>query len=511
MAALYLVTLPSEEKLKAFEAHAESDRFDMVWRFVFGLGCNRYCTYSRKVISLDNKVVDQFLTMKNNKRLLLHCLVESMDDIVSSKIMKEINGQFEQLYSSIANTPNDCETVFHALRHASGLSNIKINLSFCGLTDKLLSKLADILASAGGKLLVRQLKMCGNKITGKGIADLFNRVSASFSSLCLVEVDSNCITNVMSPYSSCKSITSLFISNNPLGVSGIQSLEAAIQAGVLVNLKKLCLSKTLTDDSDINGALLTMLLPSIASHCFLLQKLNLSRNNLGLPGATALGDIIFSEKSELELDLGCTNICAEAVAAFNMSGELSQCDYSLNIKCNRIGYNGLLAILRLLRSETCPITTLDLTNTDLTTPVSCAVNLGPALESSRLTQLYLSSNNFSGDKVLLLAECMQVCKSLDYLFCWRCALTSTEVIYILDYLTETGDCHKNLCVWSLLNNSIDDKGVNALIKRVPQLFPSLEDVNLLDNPVSGDVMNNLKKILQVSSISNLVNALYCRV
>ena len=95
----------------------------------------------------------------------------------------------------------------------------------------------------------------------------------------------------------------LYLSDNPLGVSGIQSLETAVQAGVLVNLKELKLSNTLTDNADINRALLTTFLPSIVSYCPHLWGLDLSRNNLGVPGASALGRLFTSNRSELTLDL----------------------------------------------------------------------------------------------------------------------------------------------------------------------------------------------------------------
>ena len=151
-----------------------------------------------------------------------------------------------------------------------------INLSHCGLTDKLLMELTDILSRAGGRLLFKQLSISGNKLTDKGITDLFNRASASLSSLKMLSLDGNKITDITPLFPSCNKLAFLNLSHNPLGVSGIQSLETAVQAGVLVNLGMLDLSNTLTDDADINGALLTTLLPSIASHCPRLWDLDLS-------------------------------------------------------------------------------------------------------------------------------------------------------------------------------------------------------------------------------------------
>ena len=123
LAALHLVTLPSEEKLKIFYVHAESDRFAMVWRFVFGLGCKKERSYSRKVVCLNDEVVDQFFTTicKDNdhknilnkmqeyrKLMLCHCSMESSDDSVCSKSANQINGKFEGYLESIAHNPQDC-------------------------------------------------------------------------------------------------------------------------------------------------------------------------------------------------------------------------------------------------------------------------------------------------------------------------------------------------------------------------------------------------------------------
>ena len=418
-------------------------------------------------------------------------------------------------------------------------------------------------------MFTRELELRGNKITDKSITDLFNRGSASFSSLeslnlsgngltsfstCLsslkkLGLSSNSITNISQLLLSSKCLTDLSLSNNPLGVSGIQSLETAVQAGVLVNLRKLYLSNTLTDDADINGALLATLSPSIASHCPHLRRLDLSRNNLGVPGAGGLSGLFICDMSTLgvvksiastnaktalfgvspisdslysvnfinaiqhkfELNLSNANISAEAVVSLNILCSKPSLDCQLILSNNPLGYDGLLAIFRILRSETCPITSLHLGNAILTTPVNTesqyhstqltsnsSVTLGPAIINSRLTKLYLHNNNFSGDRAFILAECVLVCQSLKRLNCWSCSLTSNEIIKILDHLRSSS--HKNLRKWDLYSNSIDDEGVNALIENIPQLFPKLEEVDLV---ISGEIKERLKKLLKVISTYNI--------
>ena len=576
LAALHLVTLPNEEKLKVCETHFRSVRFAMVWGFVFGLGCQEEGSYSMKLVCLDDEVVDRFLNTRHDdfshvQLMLCHCSLESLNNFVCHKIAKRIDGKFKRGFDfnvhlvglgySVAATPFDCVAVSHVLRYTTPESQIMIYLNNCGLNKKLFKDLTDFF-SISNVHVVRELELCGNKISDKSITDLFNRGSASFSSLeslnlsgngltsfstCLsslkkLDLSSNSITNILQLLLSSKSLSDLSLSNNPFGVSGIQSLETAVQAGTLVNLRRLYLSNTLTDDADINGALLATLSPSLASHCPHLRRLDLSRNNLGVPGAGGLGGLFTSDMSTLglvesitstnaktalfgvspisdslyslnfsnaiqhkfELNLSNANINAEAVVSLNILCSKPSLDCELILSNNPLGYDGLLAIFR---SETCPITELDISITDLTTPVNTesqyhntqfpstsSVTLGPAIRNSRLTNLYLHNNNFSGDRALILAECVRVCQSLERLYCWSCSLTSSEIIKIVHHLKSSS--HKNLRKWDLCSNSIDDEGVNALIENIPQLFPKLEEVDLM---ISGEIKERLKRLLKVIS------------
>ena len=516
LAALHLVTLPNEAKLKVCKARAVSSRFAMVWRFVFGLGCRKERSYSRKVVCLNDEAVDQFFSIKktfddsNSERRLIfcHCSMESSDDTVCSKTVDVINGQFEGYLGSIAHNPQDCIAVFHVLRQTIFCSDMILSLSYCGLNDKLLKNLTDILSSAGSTLQIKTLSVSGNKLTDKGIADLLYRASASLSSLKSLSLSftqrSSGTADIIPLLSSFHCLTKLSMSKSPLGVSGILCLEAAIQAQIFVDLETLSLSNTLADDADINGALLATLLPSIASHCPHLEDLDLSKNNLGVPGASAVGELITNSRSELSLVLSDTNINAKALAALFPPARHSDscCLRDLNLSKNPIGYNSLIAIFRMIRIKPCSC--LYLSDIDLTTPVTTeyqyhnillpntinVFNLGPSFES-RLTSVDLKGNNFSADKVFILAECVRLCMSLKHLHCRNCSLTSSEVTALLDHLKHSGVSHKNLQWWYLSNNSIDDEGANALIKSIPKLFPSLEFVLLKGNPVSDEVQYRL--------------------
>ena len=542
LAALHLVTLPNIKKHDVCRAHVMSDRFAMVWRFVFGLGFRKERSYSRKIVCLTNEVVDTFFNviddysfycgydffflLERRKLMFCHCAMESSDDSVCSITAGLIYGDFEahSMSTRIAYTPQDCVAVFHVLRRILFCSFVALNLDDCGLNDKLLKDLADILSNAGSNLQVKRLSISRNKLTDKGIADLLHRSSASLSSLYSLSFSftqsGSGIVDIIPLLSSFHCLTELDISDSPLGVYSIQSLEGT-QAHTFVDLKRLSLSNTFTVDADINGALL---LSSIVSHCPHLEYLDLSRNNLGEPGASAVGELITTNRSQLELDVSNTNINAKAVAAlsspYHNINSSKPCLSHLNLGNNSIGYDVLIAIFRMLRSKTCRfLNTLSLENIVLMTVVGIGSqyhnnniiiflnppNLGPSFES-RLTHLNLCNNNFRGGNVLILAECVRVCMSLESLFCSNCSLTSSEVIVLLDHLKHSGVSHKSLEQSDLSNNSIDDKGVNALIESIPKLFHSLSDVYLDGNPVSDEVERKLKEVLlsSVSMRQNLV-------
>ena len=502
LAALHFVTLPNEEKLKVCETHARSSHFAMLWRFAFGLGFQKERSYSRKVVCLNDNVIDLFFkkvtwdlfsNYTKYRLTLCHCAMESSTDTVCQKVVKQINGQFNGHDGhGIAHTPEDCVAVFHVLRQTSYCSSLTIQLNDCGLTDRLLKELADILFSAGNNLHVKELFVGGNKITDKGITNLLKRGSVSFSSLESFHFSfiqrGGGVGDILPLISN---LTSLHLSNSPLGVSGAQSLELAIRADKFVSLASLVLYNTLTDDADINGALLATLLPSIASHCPCLFYLRLSKNNLCVPGASAVGELI-NTKSNLFVCLEEANITATGVSALIVPNEHSEPSlaYEINLSNNPLGCDGLVALIRVLGTKACPLVK-KLTLANITTPSneealyhdtllpnarSVLELFSPSFEN-RLTYLDLADNNFSVDKVLILAECVRVCKSLIILDCGRCSLTSVEVITLLHHLDSSGGGPKSLKFWHLTENSIDDEGVTSLIEYVPKVFPSLIILN----------------------------------
>ncbi len=469
LAALHLTTLPKKEKLKVVQAHVDSGRFDMVWRFMFGLASNHRDSRSDKVVSLDDGLMERFLMAKKRDVLsLCHLAFEASDPSLAVRVS---NMSIRDLFHrdlKIPNTPFDCVARFYVVRHVENCDNMVIKISYCAIDDKLLKELTDILSNANGKLQVRQLCLVHTKLSDKGLADLFKRASIAFTALDDLSLSKNIFTNVMSSFmhASCMSLTLLDLSHNPLGVSGILSLETAVQSRALVNLEILFLSKTLTDDADINGALLTTLLQSIAFHCAGLKGLYLSDNILGLPGLCSVVENIPIELNYISLST------THLAASFHPE----------------LHYIVTSEMLNLFPNSLC-----------------------------RLKKMYLGSSNFSGTAgTFLLAKFLQVFQSLEDLDCFDCSLTSADIIMLIHHLKSANVICKNLRTLGLIFNNIDDEGVMALSECLPELFPSLDNFNFSEqdgvvfhgNPVSEESLHKCNEHLKVlHSIMNMMHIL----
>ena len=582
LAALHLVTLSPEEQLKVIRTHARSNRFAMVWRFFFGVGSKKRGSFcrrvSKKAVSVDSVMVEEFLSILGNSRerqrffgnsklrqffshfpkrylnsgnhlLLCQCAFESKDDNLSDKIANDIDGVFLRMYS--ANKIFDCAAVFHVLSYTARCSRTCVDLNGWDLGDKELTGLTEILSHSHEKQLqMSSLDLGHNRFTNNAVSDLFNKASAAFCSLEVINlehtnIDGDCVSNILATleHFSCKSLVKLVLSNNHLGVCGVQALERAMLAGVFINLEDLQLVNTLTDDADINSALLTTLMRAIASHCHQVDSLRLSSNVVGIADGSALGEallLVTNERENFQLDLGNTNLCARAITAYINSILSSSerynvrfqnvlphwdCKYNtskaiprhgLGLNCNALGYDGLLAVFRLLRSNPFQVSGLyiadvglpsladakcpdDINSNTITGELLC---MEPFPQNDSVELLLIDSNDFSGKNRHLLVGLLRVCQSLMYLYSDDCHLTSEDLVQILTQLKSTRSSGITACMklksWSLSNNNIDDVGIASLIECLSDLFPSLGDISLNGNPVSKEMEKRLKECLEIN-------------
>ena len=309
-------------------------------------------------------------------------------------------------------------------------------MSGCSLSDKLLKRQTDLLSNACGELKVVDLNFGNNKLTSIGVSELFTRASAAFSLLerLLINnnsIDSDGVNSIVTSFmhTSCKSLISLALSDNPLGVSGIQALERAVVSGVLVNLEALFLSNTLTGDADINSSLITTCLRPITSHCPHLRTLDLSENNLGVPGACALGEALPLLTNDIRLLLSNTMLDSEAIIAFTdfvknsvpisneslieLKGSWSQSDGSCSSS------SGKLSLLYLSDNN--------IDDDGVAALIEQVPHMFPSLES-----VFLDYNQVSDGMVERLEECLKINKEVScYIVKNGCVCTQYCMCFLL--------------------------------------------------------------------------------
>jgi uncharacterized protein YjbI with pentapeptide repeats len=300
-------------------------------------------------------------------------------------------------------------------------------------------------------------------------------------------------------------ISSLDLSGSRLTVSSLQALESAVRGDVLAKLKNLNLKGSLTSDADINAKWLAPL----SGHCANLEGLDLSNNNLGVPGASAVAKLYVCDRLSLNktdlgekgvailvkslkvisyLRLADNNIHASGISCLAdavCSGEL-KVHGMLDLSGNPLGLEGTIAVGRMLSSSHCKLHHVDLSSCDLTTAggglpntdsISCEA-VGQQLcrtpQASTVVWLYLDHNCFIGNGIHILAGFVHLCPGLQHLNTHDCGITSDDLILLLDKLKSSspGLCSE-LEEWDLQDNQIDGKGVSAVIDHLPSLLPCL--------------------------------------
>ena len=408
LAALHLSRQPLQRQLEILK----EDRFTMVVRFFFGI-C--FSSLNRGEIS-DLKQAVECVSGKHDILRICHCALEAQNEFVCSKAALSLSANESYYY---LHNPHDCAAVLYVIAHMQECSGLIIAFNNCGVRDNQIRTLADALASKHGKLQVKELWLSGNKLTDKTVSYLVNTASAAFQSLTYLDLSGNSIRA-----ESIKSITTALVKPSSDG------LENSLCDGVLSNLEWLWLSESLTSDADTNASLLTTLGEALSAHCPHRMILDLSRNNLGIPGVTALARVISrlqhhstkdSGLRSIQLPLSCvylnqTNLGDKGLCAFIDSLE-SVCHFKtlilndndihssgvsyladavcsgkvviqdqLVLNDNLLGLEGAFAVGRMLSSNHCQLLDLDLSGCKLTTaggglPITDPLNVGNNISS----------------------------------------------------------------------------------------------------------------------------------
>ena len=558
LAALHLVEQPQCTVLEVFSEKYNNpyatSRFTMVWRFFFGI---RYNFFLSKVVAGDNTVNHILRYVKrvsspDSSLSLCHCAFEAQNNFITNEVIQYINEYYK------AHTAHGCAALLYVIAHMEERSGLIIDFSNSGVRDNQIRTLTDILANKQGKLQVEMLNLNGNKLTGKCVSDLFHRASPGYQSDRRPEPKSDALTLAKSVPSRC-GLSELGMSNDSPGVCGLQIVVNAIRGNLFSRLKNLNLGGSLTSDADTNGKWLTTFMDDISTCCPRLIYLDLSQNNLGIAGASAVArglSKLPNHSVGFRLGLDETNLGDNGLKVFvnnikcgccfeNLhlsgndihaagvsyladavcSGKIVFCDgfSTLYLNNNPLGLEGVTAVGRMLRSNhwhayqvylsLCNLTTSggDVTNTN-SLEVGRQLCLLPYNSTVKVLDLY--GNSFTGEGIHILAGLMHLCSSLGHLSCSDCGITSDDLILLLDKLTQLKSSSPTLCIklwrWDLSDNAIDDSGVSYLISHMSSLFPSMGSImfqgfSVDRNKVSKEMETRLKEELRILEDSSEVS------
>ena len=565
LAALYIVRQPPDVQLMLAQSCVHL-RFEMVWRFFFGIS---YTIYDGQRCSdmLSKKLIDAHhtnFTMMTLYHFGFEANHTAIDIQIASKVSrwrfkeanKDLSERFQHLppgeeisvidvyqffklmsdlhVSFFARTTHDFAAVVYVISKLQRCSDIKIEFINFDLRDDHIAALADVLVGEHRCLEVVTMILRGNKLTDQGVADLFDGASPAFSqSLQQVYIENNrvgpkaitSIANILAQ-SLCDDYFDsplLNVSDNPLEVDGVKALRDAICADKLATLAELYLAGSLTSDANTNAELILAL---GSGHCRSLRELNLSRNNLGVPGGKALGKVLPCLSSGVSLNLGETMIGDKGISAFTQNldgtcklgdldlenngihaagvsclteciraGKISLTSIYISLVNNPLGLEGVMAVIRMLSScnflsygidlSGCQLTTVGGSDADCNSDqtLTCVgveqlICYQPQLfRANSITRLFIENTSFTGEHICILECFMYMCPHLEYLHCKNCGITSNDLEQLLVKLSKLNVKLSNLEQWDLSDNNIDDDGVASLIQHL-SMFPKLESTGL---------------------------------
>ena len=476
LAALYLTRRSTDKQLETFKSLSSYNyHFKMVWRFFFGINSN--LEFNGGTISFIQQMLECVAgdVPDPNHLSVCHCAFEAHNDLINKQVTQYL--ATHPLYDTVdfgyPRTAHDCSAVLYVIANMQECGRGYVD--FSNASENQIKELMDILASKKRKLWISALELNDSRLT----------------------------------------------------VSSLQALESAVRGDVLAKLENLYLEGSLTSDADTNAKWLATLL----GHCPNLEVLDLSNNNLGVPGVSALAKLHASDHLHLNktnlgdeglsilvkslkvvvlLELADNDIHASGVSCLAdavYSGELKIMSL-LNLSGNPLGLEGTIAVGRMLNSiahqvnlSRCDLTTAGggLPSTDSISCEAMGRQLCQMPQTSTIESLTLDHNNFTGNGIHILAGFMHLCPGLKHLNTSDCGITSDDLIWLLGKLKSSSrGLYSKLEQWYLQNNQIDGRGVSALIDHLP-LLPRLgcDISDLSNNPVihNNEVMGRLKEEL----------------
>ena len=484
LAALCLTRLPRDLQLIMFRRHKSfsllpvipPNRFKMVWKFFFGINSN--LEFNGDTISFIQQTLKCVVGFPPDSLSICHCAFEAHNDLINEQVTQYLVSHPTVRFGS-PRTAHDCSAVLYVISNLQECGH-GLEVNFSNASENQSKELMHILVSKKGKLWISRLNLRGSRLI----------------------------------------------------VSSLQALESAVRGDVFAKLKNLYLEGSLTSDADTNARWLATLLQALSDHCPNLKHLDLSNNNLGVPGASALikqhisddlslnkinlGDkglsiLVKGLKVIFDLQLADNDIHASGVSCLAdavCSGEL-KIEGNLDLSGNPLGLEGTIAVGRLLHKSffvflsRCDLTTAGggLPSTDSISCEAVGRQLWQMPQTSTIVWLYLDHNSFTGDGIHILAGFMHLCPCLHILSTCDCGITSDDLIWLLGRLKSSSpDLSSEPKQWNLYDNPIDDRGESALMDFLPSLLPRVgrdeHMCKMTNNPVAYN--NELMEMVKVA-------------
>ena len=569
LAALHLARQTPDKQLKIFHKHKANDRlcFEMVWKFFFGINdFNMASSYIQQYFECVAEEDDDFVSLS-----VCHCAFEARNDLINDEIAQFLSNHYSQLAFDSPHTTHDCSAVLYVIANIQECCDgydVMIALNYA--RENQIKEVMHIIADKKGKILVTALLLRECRLTASGLLALESAVRddllAELEVLDLAgsltsdaETNVEWLTTFVEAVSAhCPDLETLDLSCNRLanGVS-VQIVDFDYLTK-LKTLNKLTIpghGALINDGTDINANFMETILATNSPY---VKRLNLSYNNLGLPGVSAVSKTFDDRHSILILlhlhktylgDKGITiliknhkvlsglesvdndNIRTTSVLCTADAGcpgklelvmDFHNTNFStLDLCHNPLGLEGTRAVGRILSSTCSQLLDAILCRCELTAgggpPNADSLNLDNTIscetvgqqlcqmpQSSTITKLELDCNSFTGEGIHILAGFMHLCPCLNHLYTSDCSITSDDLIWLLDKLTQLKcSSPSSLCseldYWYLYNNQIDDRGASALIDHLSSLFPRMvnkDDIILTNNLVSIEMLKRLEEELR---------------
>ena len=236
LAALYLARKPMDQQLEAFRFSLSRFHFKMVWRFIFGI--NSYLELSGCFIWTIQLMLNSVHAASGliDYLSVCHCAFEAHNDFINemAALYLYLHPLGCLVYFGHPRTAHDCSAILYVFANLQECGH-DMEVDFSNASENQIKELMHILASKKGKLWISDLDLSGSRLT----------------------------------------------------VSSLQALESVLFGDVLTKLMRLKLEGSLTSDADTNATY--RWLTTLSDHCPNLEYLDLSNNNLGVSGASAVG------------------------------------------------------------------------------------------------------------------------------------------------------------------------------------------------------------------------------